>query len=64
MLRGNKFEQGALCFEVAVNNSHSTTWYVYLREFNKGEADDLVTLRNDLQYVEQLEDLFKALSVV
>ena len=43
-------------FEVAHNSLDK--WYCYFRNFNKGEQDDFVLLRNDLKYVHQLQNLY------
>jgi len=47
-------------FEVAHNDLDR--WYCYFRNFNKGEQDDFVLLRNNLKHVHQLQNLYFALT--
>ena len=54
---GGKFKNS---LEVAHNDLDK--WYCYYRNFNKGEVDDFVLLRNDLKHVHQLQNLYFALT--
>lgn len=45
-----------------VNRYGETLWYVFIRNENIGEADDLVCLRSDLIYLHELQDIFSFLS--
>jgi hypothetical protein len=58
MFIGEKFKGSS--FEVSHNDLDR--WYAFFRNFNKGEADDFVLLRNNLQYVHQLQNLYHALT--
>jgi hypothetical protein len=42
-------------FEVSWNDVGK--WYAYYRNFNSGEGDDFVLLRNDLAYLHQLQNI-------
>ena len=55
---GEKFKDSS--FEVGHNDLDK--WYCYFRNFNKGEQDDFVLLRNDLKHVHQLQNLYNALT--
>lgn len=59
-VRGELFEDGSISLELGKNDID--TWYVYIRNFNKGEKDDFCILRNDLKYVHELQDIYRFLT--
>lgn len=48
--------------ELGVNDVNKKTYYVYFRNFNVGEQDDFVILRNDLMYLHELQNLYQAIT--
>ena len=61
LLKGEMHKQGGALLEVSQNDIDKNgipTWYVFYREFNERDNDDLVVLRHDFKFVHELQNIY------